>query len=661
MENDVDVVYLRAQVEAMKKDKEAAEEKAAAAEEATAAALQQRDTAVAALDTEKKQKAAVVEELDTEKKEKAVVVEERDTAVAALDTEKKQNAAVVRTSMKATYTTTCRGGKVVARLPAIIINKTVKPCTTATKRKKEDIPCVQIKHCDKKTWVDPKKITIPICDESGVTLLPSELGAKVWENYGGLTYSNEIDVQFFVQSMVNDVIKALGLEYLLKSHMEVALYSMIPDVIVLKMKEGIVFAIEVKAPEHKAGEVFTATPVAGQIWLYLQCMRQHGVERPMGAIMTYNKICLVSLDDLGKHEHHIGIVEKACSELQSPTRATFKMQGPTGKDKCSPSRGTKKLNEINTRYEGILKSADQSVESRVYYSKIFKNNDVYPALLQGLKIAFLDCDPSKMNEVLPVVHHRDNLGSRIFFKMVENGYKVVATPEDLVANAEEFPTPQCKTFYMLTQVGGGKAGYTHLACDYQGRLAAIKLYVPRRSVQAVESKRQKEWQASLVEKIKERTKEYERWRRLYPYYPVFVCTLDYVPGFVMVYGTEIEQKDREVSLIEVKPLLMHFAEAGFKYADEDLRWRHVLRDFEGKLFLGDLESLVPFHNTGTKAINEVVATQVEALRRRIDAETLLHASSGKAAGSARKRKCPPNSDSNPKKRMTLRSSKKTDA
>ena len=49
--------------------------------------------------------------------------------------------------------------------------------------------------------------------------------------------------------MVNDAIRCLGLESVVQAHLEVALYSMVSDFIFLKMKEGVMFAIEIKALE----------------------------------------------------------------------------------------------------------------------------------------------------------------------------------------------------------------------------------------------------------------------------------------------------------------------------------------------------------------------------------------------------------------------------
>ena len=74
------------------------------------------------------------------------------------------------------------------------------------------------------------------------------------------------------------------------------------------------FVVEVKSPEHedddqKKNAVFGSRNVAGQIWSYLCAMRASGVKVPMGAIMTYNRIAIVTLKDLSTHKGHLEKVQ----------------------------------------------------------------------------------------------------------------------------------------------------------------------------------------------------------------------------------------------------------------------------------------------------------------------------------------------------------------
>ena len=199
--------------------------------------------------------------------------------------------------------------------------------------------------------------------------------------------------------------------------------------------------------------------------------------------------------------------------------------------------------------------------------------------------------------------------------MNENGYNYVHAPAGLIADAEHFPPSTSKSFYMLTQVGGGTAGYTHLACNTDGKLAAIKLYATP-------------WpsEATLAEKWEECEEEMQLWKTLLPKYGVFKSTLNMLPALVLPYCQEIKPEDRDKATEEIEAELKRYAKAGWKYAGEYLLWRHVLRDNEGILILGDLHSLDDISNEDSDAIENVVSRQIENLKERIDEES-LHSSS----------------------------------
>jgi hypothetical protein len=244
--------------------------------------------------------------------------------------------------------------------------------------------------------------------------------------------------------------------------------------------------------------------------------------------------------------------------------------------------------------------------------------------LQALQIAFLGCDPTKIHKILPIVEDDDDLSRRLFLKMNSEGYKIVVTKKkDFVANARDFPDKQSTDFYMLTQLGAGKTGTAYLACNSSGRLAAVKLYVPKRSSEALEEKRQEAWETEVAALKETRDTELSRWSELLPQYGgVFSCLLDHLPALVLPYGREMSSfKERNNAREDLKNALQSYAEKGWKYGDEDLRWRHVLRDHNNVLFLADLESLVPFDGD----ISEAVSDQMKELDRRIN-EPAVHPS-----------------------------------
>jgi hypothetical protein len=168
--------------------------------------------------------------------------------------------------------------------------------------------------------------------------------------------------------------------------------------------------------------------------------------------------------------------------------------------------------------------------------------------------------------------------------------KIVVTAAPLKADAKQFPQKTSKLFYLLAHLGAGKSGTTYLACNSSGRLCAVKMYIPKRSVAATAPERESEWQVRYTEKETKRDEELSRWKSLSESKCAFRVKLCGNTCLVMPYGIEIPSGDRPDVLDKIKDRLTEFAKKGFSYRQE-LRWRHVLRDYEGHLFLADLESL----------------------------------------------------------------------
>jgi hypothetical protein len=170
------------------------------------------------------------------------------------------------------------------------------------------IPEAEIASCGSGMWLDPKKVTIPVTDQRELSSLPSKFNSAT---DGKHTYVNEFGVQAFCQRLITDALYALGLDADVMSHLEISIYTMKPDIMLVLQRQGlIVFVVEVKSPEANGNEVFTSNAVAGQVWSYLYAMRASGVEVPMGAIMTFKKMVLVTLDDYSSDEDHLAKVKK---------------------------------------------------------------------------------------------------------------------------------------------------------------------------------------------------------------------------------------------------------------------------------------------------------------------------------------------------------------
>ena len=86
--------------------------------------------------------------------------------------------------------------------------------------------------------------------------------------------------------------------------------------------------------------------------------------------------------------------------------------------------------------------------------------------------------------------------------------------------------------------------------------------------------------------LEETKNELEYWETLYPDRPARVQILGGRPCLMMPYGVEIETAQERIDHVEaVRKELERFAKQHqLCYAKSNIRWKHVLCDFRGKLF-----------------------------------------------------------------------------
>lgn len=145
-------------------------------------------------------------------------------------------------------------------------------------------------------------------------------------------------------------------------------------------------------------------------------------------------------------------------------------------------------------------------------------------------------------------------------------------------------------------------------------MCAIKDYYIPESSAATLGERIKEDIKSRQDKRVECLEELAHWDGLYRgRYTARYEILGAKPVLLLPYGHEIEVlADRWKSLPSVLQELRGFAkkERGFKYIASDLRWRHVLQDSQGRIFLCHLASLEELEG---EDIDEVVYKQLRIL------------------------------------------------
>ncbi|KAG7339713.1 hypothetical protein IV203_025240 [Nitzschia inconspicua] len=484
-------------------------------------------------------------------------------------------------------------------------------------------------------WLDPSKVTIPTKDASGAQIY-SSLGLNyIAQIKGPLEYANEFGVQFYCQVMIGDALGALGLTGdFVKSHLEISIYMMKPDIVlVLKIEGRILFVVEVKSPEHGTHNVFNNRSVGGQIWSYLNCMKSSGVRVPMGAIMTYHKIAIVSLDDYSKDEQHLLKVVRTKDILSTGKAITIPPiveQVKCEERKKSPTKIVRHFTQENSEYTEEVTSdfnvgsngtiAHESgndefqglpMERTVYSSKVYEGGDVFPCLLQALHLAYQYAGESSDTSKILRINNGEAMGNRLVFKVGPFSFDWVTIEKNVRAKVNnKIPPDRTNYYFILGQLGVGSKASTYLGSSGSGQVCAIKDYFLAPSSAATEEQRNSDDEDECEKLFKKANEEHRRWASIYEdRFETRVKYLGGKPSFIMPYGYEVSRsEDRWQYLPEIRDELLRFAGLGFVYESKDLRWRHVLLDCNNKVFLCDLESLVELQGDVNDAVYEQLFT-----------------------------------------------------
>ena len=398
-------------------------------------------------------------------------------------------------------------------------------------------------------WVTPSEVVIPGKDRDG-GLIPSQLGSKLVQIGGQhFQYANEFGIQELCKSMVDDALAALGLTVRsVKSHMEISIYMMKPDImIVLEFEGRVMFVVEVKSPAHKETEgdidiVFDSEHVGGQIWSYLYAMKASGVEVPMGAIMTYEKIALVALHDLSEIRGHGDLLAQAKEVLKTGEQPDH---GMSQKEKActertssdeSPVKEDRNLAYINGEHKKAMTDTSsgndgdsgeklvkyKQLDRKVFRSKVYEKGEVFPCLLQALYIAFCNAKKLPSREVT-VLSPGDEFRERLVFMLGPDSFDWVVIANTIGKRNtpvraridKKVPDGRTKMFFILDKLGAGQTAATYLACNRGGRVCAIKEYYLAPSFAATDSLREEEEDRERDSLYETARKEQQRWDELY--------------------------------------------------------------------------------------------------------------------------------------------------
>ena len=412
-----------------------------------------------------------------------------------------------------------------------------------------------------------------------------------------LDYDTEADIQNLVQRLLMDAIAVLGLLYDCKVRMELSVFSLRPDIIVLHHKKlGILLVVEVKKPDtpgSKQPSVFEAPKVGGQLFDYLMGMYNMGNATPFGILSTYEFMTIAWLNTPRSNEimaqqslsfSSAPILEREKSNEEAEPNGS---PSPLPTERVVPSYvfPTSSVEQNDSRTEPI----EDDFPREILYSPRYKYDEALKATVLALRCGL---EAAKERSERTLLKQGDVI-TEICALCHPTGLAWKKVPETTI-DYVSCPAPQTRQLYLWKDLGRGSSGRALLAFSTSGRTCVVKFFHYKRSELPDDN------DEAAIQKLKDKSriqaeKERTLWHRMYPQYKsaVRIMELNQMYGIVMPYFDPVQSHERVGYLPAIRSLLVRFKEEGYRYEDGDLRWRHVgIRGQEVALIdVGSLEAV----------------------------------------------------------------------
>ncbi|KAG7360014.1 hypothetical protein IV203_035112 [Nitzschia inconspicua] len=468
----------------------------------------------------------------------------------------------------------------------------------------------------------PEKV-FTVHDDNEQSMLLKKLGKN-----DAFEYQTESEVQYLVQLALEDALESLGLTGLLHIKPEISVFAYRPDIIVVyHSMRGIVLVVEVKKP---GTEVFESHDVGGQLYDYLVGLLGTGI-LPFGVLSSYDETCIAYLDDGGVSK---GILERVIGQLNSEIPQS-RVLGDADVTIRSASAGVtrspeSKLRRVFTRHltgiptggaclkteedvdaqdgrdgdeettgsklgkvDGEDAEKDPIYEREIIYTTTFSGRNAMKGLILAIRCAIESLNVSQEKDV-PL----NGDGATGACALVnESGLCWTKLSSSVKFDYYNFPPSSSKLFYLWKDLGRGSKGRVFLACNSTGKVCAAKfllldqtlLHRQEDSPAARRAERERQMEARKVLADLECSRWTEAYNGIFGK-QVRVVKLNNLWCLLMPYFDPVQLHERMSVLPAVKTILSDFKKKGLRYADDDLRWRHIgMRD--GRVYLFDLGSL----------------------------------------------------------------------
>jgi hypothetical protein len=340
-------------------------------------------------------------------------------------------------------------------------------------------------------------------------------------------WGSESAIQRRVGTVLEDALKAGGLEDMMNIHDETSLGDEWPNFFVVRSAMGMpIGVIEIKKPDAK---IMRNRLIYGQIFDYMMMLRAfHGLTFVFGIVTTYEQWRICWLEDT---------------------------------DALAMSDGAEPVSQVPTGH------AEREVE-------VFDDDDdgkpVVGKLHAGDVLRFDNADlPRVIVSVLCKMHSSQlhgflPQGKRPRLRMGPKGW-VYRSAKHIVEDIGGLPHANTKHFYMLQDFGLGGDGHVWRACDKRGAVCVLKF-----------ARKYPDESAEVRRKLL--AAECHRWQRLWGRRVARVVKLNRDFALLMPFARptpEAKEITRKSGRLpdNVLGALRKMAESGLYH--EDLRWRHV--------------------------------------------------------------------------------------
>ena len=415
-----------------------------------------------------------------------------------------------------------------------------------------------------------------------------------------LTLFSKGCIKTYLHDALLDVLMAYGMTRM-NIIMECSLFSIWPDLMVLRFFDIILFFIEVENPSTPTKDVCTSGTAVGKAYDYNLALRQSGHDCPLTIISTYSETVIVR--EAASDDQYSAFLSKAKELLKKEKMIEGDVKKTDKKPVRVPILSNKHFQRKIARIEEseiVTQSKDEDTKHKVEsqgrdddragnndnptsdnenddielrkakVSNIFSHEKLYKVIALVSAASILAFEASKES--------REKSSANL---VPEDGYEFKGGDEDVkyCLESESFSwkrvkctvsytkppalSTNSKYFVYSTHGHGGyvRTGKRILCSTTSGKMFVAKLFLVEPSSRSKKKARIEEEEDRRNEMMEKAKKEMNRWKHLNPKYKHYsnVILLNRTPALTMPFFSPIPIEERKGALEQIKCLLQKIA------------------------------------------------------------------------------------------------------